>query len=190
MKNWLLKSDKNHWILAYPTPKMSFFLLNWPKMGDFSQKIAYPTPILQNAQKAPIPRQILHCGTGDSLIETMESWHIGNININGQWAAKIVALCLLPRTTKLAFFRQWAVGGCVHINSIFFYSYRPLPRCCPVVAFMGNGRFFFHPALLSGCICGQWAMGGCQPLLPGQRFGGFASPKWQWATRACHFEPV
>ena len=46
---------------------MPFFLKKLSRIGDFSQKFAYPTPSYKMAKKTPIPQQILHCGTGDSL---------------------------------------------------------------------------------------------------------------------------
>ena len=46
---------------------MPFFLKKLSRIGDFSPKFAYPTPSYKMPKKAPIPHQILHCGTGDSL---------------------------------------------------------------------------------------------------------------------------
>ena len=48
---------------------MLFFLKKLSRIGDFPPKFAYPTPSYKMPKKAPIPHQILHCGTGDSLIK-------------------------------------------------------------------------------------------------------------------------
>ena len=59
--------------LTFFSQIMPFFLKKSPRIGDFSPKIAYPTPSYKMPPKPPIPRQILHCGTGDSLKKTKTS---------------------------------------------------------------------------------------------------------------------
>ena len=54
----------------------NFFLKKLSRIGDFPRKFAYPTPSYKMPKKAPIPHQILHCGTGDSRVGFINDLHI------------------------------------------------------------------------------------------------------------------
>ena len=86
--------------------------------------------------------------------------HIGQWAMgNGRQKSLPIAHCLLPRSTKLAFFGQWAMG-CGWLHAHKFASYRILP--CATWA-MGNEHFFpAHcncPLLSVAQWLHSWAMG-------------------------------
>ena len=122
----------------------------------------------------------------------IESLHIGQWAMgNGRQKSLPIAHCLLPRSTKLAFFGQWAMG-CGWLHAHKFASYRILP--CATWA-MGNEHFFpAHcncPLLSVAQWLHSWAMGigryaTCIAHLRclGDDLGDFRRPNGQWATRA------
>ena len=135
------------------------------------------------------------------IISTLESLHIGQWAMgNGRQNLCPLPIAYCPVAPSLHFSGngQWAVGGCMHTNL------PPIAHCPVLPSACIHGQWamsdFFPPiahcsALPSGCIRGQWALGGMPTCVAhlrclGGDLGDFGRPNGQWATRACHFEPV
>ena len=109
----------------------------------------------------------MSCCDTQTQLSTIESLHIGQWAMGGKNRCPLpIAYCPVAPSLHFSGNGQWAVGGCMHTNL-------PPIAFCRVLHGQWAMSIFFPPiaiahcsALPSGCIRGQWALGGMPPALP------------------------